>query len=93
MDTVILVLKITSGVGIICLFVFFILYSLDKNSSRFLKYLLAYLVFFSVIGFLFFVFPDATLYIALLAGLGWTALILKGSRGGSEKPSGPDEQE
>jgi hypothetical protein len=84
-------LKIISGVGIICLFAFYILYTLDKNSSRFLKYLLAYLVFLAVIGFLFFVFPEATLYISLLGGLGWVILIVKGSRGTADSSSEKDD--
>jgi hypothetical protein len=86
-------LKIISGVGIICLFVFYILYTLDKNSSKFLKYLLAYLVFFAAIGFLFFIFSEATLYIALLAGLGWMILILKGSSDTGDNPLERDDLE
>jgi hypothetical protein len=90
METILFVLKIISGVGIICLFVFLVLYTLDKNSSRFLKYLLSYLIFLGAIAFLFFVFPDATPTIALLAGLGWIALIVKGSRGGKDTSSEDD---
>ena len=86
-------LKIFSGVGIICLFVFYILYSLDKDSSRFLKYLLAYIVFFVAIGFLFFIFSNATPYIALLAGVGLMILILKGSLGTGDNSPETDDLE
>ena len=93
METVLFTLKIICGVGIIGLFIFLILYTLGKNSSKFLRYLLVYLAFLGVIGFLFFIFPDATLYIALLAGFIWTGLVLKGSRSGGDKSPGQDDLE
>ena len=77
----------------ISLFVFLIFYSLDVSSSRFLKYLLAYILFFVFIGFLFFLFGEASLYIGLLAGLGWMILIVIGSKGGGDSSQGAEDAE
>jgi len=70
------ILKIFGGIVFIFIFVFLIFYSLDEKPSRFLKYLLAYLLFFAAIGL--------SLYIGLLAGIGWMIFIVKGSRGGDD---------
>jgi len=93
METTLFVLKLIGGIGMISLFVFLIFYSLDVNSSRFLKYLLAYIVFFVFIGFLFFLFGEASLYIGLLAGIGWMILIVIGSKGGGDNLPGADDAE
>jgi hypothetical protein len=85
------IIKIFGGAGVILLFVFLILYSLNESPSRFIKYLLAYLAFFTTIGFLFYLFSEASIYIALLAGLGWIILIVKGSMGGDG--SSPDSED
>ena len=71
MENISFVLKLIFGAGMIILFIFSILYSLNESPTRFIKYLLGYLSFFAAIGFLFYLFREATLYIALLAGLGW----------------------
>jgi hypothetical protein len=41
---------------------------------------LAYVAFIAGIGLLLYLFPKATLYIAILAGLGWIFIIIMGSR-------------
>ena len=93
METMLFVLKLIGGIGMISLFVFLIFYSLDVSSSRFLKYLLGYIVFFVFIGFLFFLFGEASLYIGLLAGIGWMILIVIGSKGGGDNLHGTDDAE
>ena len=93
METTIFVLKLIGGIGMISLFVFLIFYSLDVSSSRFLKYLLAYIVFFVFIGFLFYLFGEASLYIGLLAGIGWMILIVIGSKRGSDNLPKADDAE
>ena len=80
METTIFILKIFGGIGFFFLFIFLIFYSLNEKPSRFIKYLLSYLVFFATIGFLFIFFGEASLYIGLLAGFGWMALIVIGSK-------------
>jgi hypothetical protein len=84
METLKVILKIFGGIVFIFMFVFLIFYSLDEKPSRFLKYLLAYLLFFAAIGLLFYLFGEASLYIGLLAGIGWMIFIVKGSRGGDD---------
>lgn len=84
-------LKILSGIVIISLFVFLVLYSLNRDLSRFLKYLSAYLAFFLVVGLMFYLVPEHSLFIALLAGSGWVFLIVKGARAPKEKASKPDD--
>lgn len=90
METTVLLLKIVGGVGLLILFIFLILYSLNEKPSRFIKYLMSYLVFFATIGFLFIFFGEASLYIGLLAGIGWMVLIVIGSKGGNANLSGFD---
>lgn len=90
METTVLFLKIFGGVGLLILFIFLILYSLNEKPWRFLKYLLSYLVFFATIGFLFIHFREAALYIGLLAGIGWMVLIVIGSKGENTNLSGFD---
>jgi hypothetical protein len=92
METTVFLLKIFGGVGILILFIFLILYSLDEKPSRFIKYLTSYLAFFAIIGFLFIFFDEASLYIGLLAGIGWMVLIVIGSKGGNTKLSGLYEE-
>lgn len=93
MDTMVLGLKIIGGFGMLALFVFLIFYSINESPTRFIKYLLAYLVFFVAIGFLFYLFSQATLYIAILAGLGWIVLIVMGSRGGNDSTQTSDDMD
>lgn len=83
MAKTILILKIFGGLGLLILFVFLIFYSLDDKPSKFLKYLLSYLIFFVTIGFLFILFGEASLYVGLLAGIGWMVLVVVGSKGGN----------
>ncbi|MBT8352189.1 MAG: hypothetical protein KJO26_13290 [Deltaproteobacteria bacterium] len=91
METTVLLLKIVGGVGLLILFIFLILYSLNEKPSRFIKYLLSYLVFFATIAFLFIHFREASLYIGLLAGIGWMVLIVIGSKGDNKPLSGFDD--
>ena len=88
METTRLLLKIFGGGGLLILFIFLILYSLNEKPSKFIKYLLAYLIFFVTIGFLFINFKEASLYIGLLAGIGWMILIFIGSKGDNDNLSG-----
>jgi len=81
METTVFILKIFGGVGILSLFIFLIFYSLNEKPWRFIRYLLSYLVFFATIGFLFIFFSEASLYIGLLAGIGWMVLVVIGSKG------------
>jgi hypothetical protein len=92
MDTILLGFKIIGGFGVLALFVFLIFYSINESPSRFIKYLLAYLAFFVAMGFLFYLFSEATLYIAILAGIGWIVLIVMGSRGDNDSPQAPDDR-
>lgn len=80
MEILIPVLKVICGIGMIAMFLFLIFYSLDNNAVSFIKYLLFNLLFCLFIGFLFYVFRNATLLIATLAFLGWGFLILFGTR-------------
>ena len=91
MAKAILILKIFGGLGLLILFVFLIFYSLDDKPSRFLKYLLSYLVFFATIGFLFILFGEASLYVGLLAGIGWMVLVVVGSKGGNTSLPGSND--
>ena len=93
METTIFILKIFGGIGFFFLFIFLIFYSLNEKPSRFIKYLLSYLVFFAAIGVLFIFFGEASLYIGILAGLGWMVLIVIGSKGGNASLPGPDDVE
>ena len=93
METILFILKIFGGVGVFFLFIFLIFYSLNEKPSRFIKYLLSYLVFFATIGFLFIFFGEASLYIGLLAGFGWMVLVVIGSKGGNTSLSEPDDVE
>jgi len=79
------------GVGLLILFIFLILYSLNVKPSRFIKYLLSYLVFFATFAFLFIHFREVSLYIGLLAGIGWMVLIVIGSKGDNKPLSGFDD--
>jgi hypothetical protein len=73
------VLLLISGAGILALFIYTIILSLNENASRFFKFLLAYLLFFVIIGILFYLFSEAWFIVALLAGVGWIILIVKGA--------------
>lgn len=91
MEKAILILKIFGGLGLLILFVFLIFYSLDDKPSRFLKYLLSYLIFLVTIGFLFILFGEASLYVGLLAGIGWMVLVVVGSKGGKKSLPGSND--
>ena len=91
METTVFILKIFGGVGILIFFIFLIFYSLNEKLSKFIKYLLSYLVFIATIGFLFILFGEAPLYIGLLAGLGWMVLIVLGSKVGNTSLPEPDD--
>ncbi|MFC1876963.1 hypothetical protein ACFL2E_06810 [Thermodesulfobacteriota bacterium] len=93
METIIFVLKVLGGLATICLFVFLIFYSIDDKPLKLFKYLLSYIVFFVSIGFLFFLFGEASIYIGLLAGIGWMIFIVMGSRSGGDNLPGPDDAE
>jgi hypothetical protein len=68
--------------GIIAIFLFgcFILFSLSKQASRFVKYLMAYTAFIVGIGLLLYLFPKASVYITILAIAGWMLIVVLGSR-------------
>jgi hypothetical protein len=80
METLKFYLIIAGGIIAILLFGCYILLSLNKQASKFFKYVLAYIAFIAGIGLLLYLFPKATLYIAILAGLGWIFIIIMGSR-------------
>jgi hypothetical protein len=80
METFKLYLTIAGGIIAILLFGCFILFSLNKQASRFVKYLLAYAAFIAGIGLLLYLFPKASVYIAILAVVGWMLIIVMGSR-------------
>ena len=91
METTVFILKIFGGVGILIFFIFLIFYSLNEKIWKFIKYLLSYLAFIATIGFLFILFGEASLYIGLLAGLGWMVLIVLGSKVGNTSSPEPDD--
>jgi len=69
-----------SGLGILILFIVCIFLSLESHVLRFLKYFLIYILFLASIGALFFIFERSVVFVALLAGLGWAFLIIRGAR-------------
>lgn len=86
-----IVLIIVGGIVFALLFGLHFLMSLDRQAPRFFKYLLINLTFITAIGMLLYLFPNASVYITLLAISGWMILAVVGSRKREDKPQEPDE--
>ena len=93
METTKTILILSGGVAAIALCVAYILFSLNRDASRFLKYFMGNTAFIVGVGLSFYLFPNAVVAIAIFALLGWVALIVLGSRHAEENSPETDDRD